>query len=130
MSYLALKHLHVLCVALTITSFSLRSLWMFQGSTLLQKKWVKIAPHIIDTILLGSAVGMLVVASMNPLQQPWLIAKIIGLVVYVLLGTVALKRGKTRKIRLFACAGSLMTVTYIVGVALSKQPLSPFFLLN
>ena len=96
---------------------------MLTESNLLQKKWVKIAPHIIDTLLLGSAITLAVILQFSPLEHSWLLAKIIGLLIYIVLGTVALKRGKTKPIRIAALILALLTFAYIVKVALTKSPL-------
>lgn len=96
---------------------------MLTESNLLQKKWVKIAPHIIDTLLLASAISLAVILQLSPLEHPWLLAKIMGLLIYIVLGTVALKRGKTKPIRITAFVLALLTFVYIVNVALTKSPL-------
>ena len=121
MSYIILKHIHLSFVALTFISFSVRGFWMLSESALLQKKWVSIAPHIIDTTLLSSAIALAVMLQISPLEQTWLLAKIIGLLVYILLGTFALKRGKTKKVRVSAFILALLTFGYIVKVALTKS---------
>lgn len=125
MSYLAIKHLHVTCVTLSISLFFLRGVWSMRASPIMQQRWVKIAPHIIDTLLLGSALTMAWLSQQWPFQQAWLTAKVFGLIAYIILGSIALKRGKTRQIRFAAWLMALVTVAYIVAVALSRNPL-PF----
>ena len=122
MSYLAIKHLHVTCVILSILLFFLRGIWTMQTSPIMQQRWVKIAPHIIDTLLLGSALTLAWLSQQWPFQQAWLTAKVLGLLAYIILGSIALKRGKTRQIRLAAWLLALVTVGYIVAVALSRSP--------
>jgi len=121
MTYTALKYLHALTVAITLTLFLLRGFWMLIDSPRLQARWVRIAPHINDALLLFAAIAMLVVGSLNPLQQPWIMAKIIGLLAYIGLGTVALKRGKTRAIRVKALIAALAVFAYVAAVAVTKQ---------
>lgn len=82
-------------------------------------------PHVIDTALLASAVTLAVLSGQYPLAQGWLSAKVLALLLYIVLGTVALKRGKTRAVRAGAFAAALACFGYIVAVAVSKQPL-PF----
>jgi uncharacterized membrane protein SirB2 len=123
MSYLAVKHLHVTCAALSGSFFLLRGFWMLLGSGMLQQRWVKIAPHVIDTVLLGSAITLAVWSSQYPLAQNWLSAKVVALVAYIILGTVALKRGKTRTVRATAFVAALLVFAYIVKVALTRQVL-------
>lgn len=121
MSYLALKHLHMTCALLTFLSFSLRGYWMFADSQLLQHKLVRVLPHIIDSLLLGSAIGLTVTIQQYPMQDTWLTAKLAALIVYILFGTVALKRGKTKQIRTLFFALSLAVFGYIAWVARTHQ---------
>ena len=88
---------------------------------MLQKKWVKILPHSIDTVLLASAIGMAWIGSINPLTHPWLAAKIIALLIYIVAGTFALKRAQTRLTQFLSFAFALASFAYIITVALSKQ---------
>lgn len=125
MSYLAVKHLHILCAALSGSFFLLRGIWMLAGSPLLQRRWVRVAPHLIDTLLLSSALVMVFWSGQYPFVQPWLTAKVLALTLYIILGAIALKRGKSRGARIQAFAAALAVFAYIVSVALSKQPI-PF----
>jgi len=121
MDYTLLRTLHIATVHLTLILFLLRGFWMLTDSGLLNARWASIVPHINDTLLLFAAIAMLVVAGMNPLEQPWLLAKILGLLVYIGLGTVALKRGKTKSLRIKALIAALATFAYIMAVAITKQ---------
>jgi uncharacterized membrane protein SirB2 len=121
MTYTALKHLHALTVVITLALFLLRGFWMLVDSPRLQAHWLRIVPHGNDTLLLFAAIAMLGVGGLNPLQNPWIMAKIIGLLAYIALGTVALKRGRTKAIRVKALIAALGVFAYIVAVALTKQ---------
>jgi uncharacterized membrane protein SirB2 len=121
MDYLAVKHLHMGCAALSGSFFLLRGAWMLRASPLLQRRWVRIAPHIIDTTLLASALMLVFWSGQYPFAQPWLGAKVCALVLYIVLGTVALKRGRTRQVRAMAFGGAVLTFLYIVAVALTRQ---------
>lgn len=121
MDYTALKYLHALTVVVTLALFLLRGFWMLADSPRLQARWLKIAPHINDTLLLTAAIALLLVGSLNPLDHPWIMAKIIGLLAYIGLGTVALKRGRTKSIRVKAMIAALGIFAYIVAVAVTKQ---------
>jgi uncharacterized membrane protein SirB2 len=121
MSYLALKHLHLVCVGLSAALFFLRGLLMLGRPEALLARWARVLPHVVDTVLLTAAIGLLVVGQINPLAQPWLLAKIGALLVYIGLGTVALKRGRTRGVRLGAWLAALAVLLYIVVVAMTKQ---------
>jgi uncharacterized membrane protein SirB2 len=123
MSYLALKHLHVTCVVISGLGFCLRGWWMLSGSPLLQARLTRVVPHFVDTLLLGSALIMAWLSGQYPFAQNWLTAKLIGLVAYVLCGTMALKRGKTPRQRLVFLVLALAAFAYIVSVALTRSPL-------
>lgn len=111
------KHLHLTFIALSLFGFCLRGYWMMTASDKLQAKWVRIAPHIIDTGLLASAIAMLIAYPLLPWQHPWLIAKIIGLVAYIVFGYKALKNHSVG-----AFAAALLCFAYIASVAISKSP--------
>lgn len=123
MSYEAIKQAHVLSVATSFTLFFLRGYWVLQGSAIMQQRWVRIAPHMVDTVLLGSAIWLAVLLNASPLEHPWLMAKIVALLIYIALGSIAIKRGKTKQIRTIAWITALLTFLYIVSVALTKTPL-------
>lgn len=126
MPYIALKHLHVSFVALSGLLFLVRGIWMLRASPNLQQRWARIVPHIVDTLLLASAIGLAVVSHQYPGQMPWLTAKVVGLVAYIVLGTIALKRGRTQGLRTAAFVGALACFAYIVAVAVTKNPLVVF----
>ena len=126
MSYLALKHLHITCALLTIVSFSLRGYWMLVDSQLLQHKLVRILPHMVDTVLLASAVALTITIQQYPFQDAWLTAKLFALLVYIAFGTMALKRGRTKRTRAVYFVLSIATFVYIFSVARSHQAI-PWF---
>ena len=125
-----LKHLHMGCAFFSVAGFTLRGYWMLSDNTLLRHRAAKVLPHVIDTLLLASAVGMLLIWQLSPLQSDWLIAKIVALLVYIGLGMVALRFGKSRKVKVSAWLSALLVAGYIVSVAYSKSPwglLQPLF---
>lgn len=121
MLYAVLKHLHVTCVVISGCGFYMRGLWMMRRSPLLDARWVRIAPHVVDTLLLASAIGLVVMTQQYPVAQNWVSAKILGLLLYIALGTVALRRGRTRRVRIASWVAALVTFGYIVSVALSRD---------
>lgn len=121
MDYLAVRHMHMGFAALSGAFFLLRGVWMLRASPLLQQRWVRIAPHVIDTLLLASAFYLMFVSQQYPFAQPWLGAKVCALVLYIGLGTVALKRGRTARVRAFAFGGALLAFAYIAAVAVTRQ---------
>ena len=125
-TYMALKHTHMLCALLSLVFFVVRSLWAFQDSAMLQKKWVKISPHVIDTVFLLSAIGLVIILQQYPFVSAWVTVKLIGLVVYIGLGLMTLKKAKNNAQRAVFFALALLTYFYILGVAMHKQAL--FFL--
>ena len=122
--YAAFKHIHLLTVALSIGLFTLRGIWMLLDSGKLQKRWVKIVPHMVDTLLLISAIGLMFQIQQYPFTHGWITAKIVGLIAYIVLGTIALKRGKTKGTRVIALVAAFAVIAYIVGVALRHNALS------
>ena len=116
-----IKVIHVSCVFLSFCGFFIRGIWMLSGSELLQKRWVKIAPHIIDTTLLASALLMLFVFQWSVFEQEWLQVKIGLLITYIGLGMVALKLGRTLIIRIVAWLTGLLVFLFIVLVAITKS---------
>jgi uncharacterized membrane protein SirB2 len=125
LDYYTLKHFHMGCAAVSGSLFLVRGVWMLRASPQLQQRWVRIAPHLVDTLLLASAIALAVWSGQYPFVQGWLTAKVIALLGYIVLGAVALKRGRTRTVRACAFIGALALFAYIGVVALTKQPL-PF----
>ncbi|WP_136418717.1 SirB2 family protein [Herbaspirillum sp. ST 5-3] len=121
MSYLAIKYLHMTCAALSGLLFLARGMLMLADSPLLNRRPLKILPHVIDTVLLTSALTMVVWSGQYPFVQNWLTAKVLALIAYILVGSVAIKRGKTKGIRTVAFVIALMLFGYIVKVALTRQ---------
>lgn len=126
MNYLLIKHLHVTAAGLSILFFVIRAYWSVTENALLQKKFVKIAPHIIDTVLLVAAILLSMMLGAAA-AQPWVLTKIVLLLVYIGVGTIAIKRGRTSRSRLIAAVIAVLVFLYIVGVALRHHPASWFF---
>lgn len=123
MSYLLLKHLHVTCVLLSGLGFLLRLSWMWRQSPWLQRRISRVLPHVVDSLLLLSALVMAWMSGQYPLAQDWLSAKLFGLLLYIACGMMALKRGRTLSIRLYFGGLAVLAYGYIVAVALTRQPL-------
>lgn len=122
MLYLTLKQIHVACAALSVLGFGLRGIGWIGRRAWVERRWVKVAPHLVDTLFLASGVALAVLARFDPLEQPWLAAKLIGLVVYVLLGMSA-SRAADARVRAGAWLAALAVFAYLLSVALSKSPL-------
>lgn len=126
MNYLLIKHLHVTAAGLSILFFIIRAYWSVTENALLQKKAVKIAPHIIDTVLLTAAILLSMMLG-SAASQPWVLTKIVLLIAYIGVGTVAIKRGRTPRTRAIAAVIAVLIFIYIVGVAIKHHPASWFF---
>jgi len=118
--YLVLKLIHVVTAVLSILGFIVRGIWMMQSSSMLDKKPVKIIPHINDTLLLASAIALVIITAQYPGPAVWINAKIIGLVLYIVLGVIALKRGKTKTVRIIAWLAAIAVFAFIMSTAFSK----------
>jgi len=120
--YLALKYLHVTCVVISMSGFFLRGVWMLADSPMLARRWVKVLPHINDTLLLVAAIGLVLVTGQYPFVSGWVTAKIFGLLAYIGLGIFALRRGRTKAQRAAFWLAALMSAGYVVSVALTRDP--------
>lgn len=95
---------------------------MLHDSPVLQQRWVRIAPHTVDSVLLASAIALAWQLGISPLTHPWLAAKIVALLLYIVIGTFALKRGKTKHNRMIAWLTAQLVFFYIVSVAVTHNP--------
>jgi len=125
MNYIAIKHLHMTAAILSIVFFMIRAYWSVTGSALLGRRIVKIVPHIVDTVLLVCGITLSILLGAAGMQ-PWVLTKIVLVVVYIGVGTIAIKRGKTAKTRGTAALIAIAIFFYIVGVAINKTPASWF----
>jgi uncharacterized membrane protein SirB2 len=121
MSYLAIKHVHMTFAVLSGLLFLARGMLMLGDSTLLQRRVLKIGPHVVDTILLASALVLVFWSGQYPFVQPWLTAKVLALVGYIAVGSIALKRGRTKGVRASAFVVALLLFAYILKVAVTRQ---------
>jgi len=117
-----MKHLHMTLAALSVALFSLRFIWLLIDSDKLQQKWVKITPHIIDTLLLALGIVMAVKLSINPTEQYWLAEKLFAVVAYIFTGYYTLKLARNRTMQIIGYLGALGWVMLIVRIALTKAP--------
>ena len=122
--YILLKQIHIVCAIFTISGFTLRGVWMLMDSPLLAHKLTRIVPHVVDTLFLLSGIFMLVVAGLNPFGQPWLVAKFVALIAYIVLGTIAIRRGPTKNVRAIAFVSAISVFAYVIGVGMSRSPAS------
>lgn len=128
--YAAIRWVHVYAVLSSIALFTLRGVLMVVDAPWRQHFVLRTVPHVVDTVLLTSALMLSTVLQQYPFAQPWLTVKVVALVVYIVLGSIALKRGRTKGIRLAAFFAALATVLFIVSVARLREPLGILSMLD
>ena len=119
MGYALAKQVHLATIVLSWLLFFVRGVWMIADSPRLAARWVRVLPHVNDTVLLLAAIYLATFYGL----QPWIVAKIVALVAYILIGTVALRRGPTKPVRIAAWLAAQAVFVYIVAVAVAKHPL-------
>ncbi|KEZ76575.1 SirB2 family protein [Salinisphaera hydrothermalis] len=120
--YDAIKTVHVTCVALSGSLFASRALWVLLSGRALWN-WLRVLPHLIDTLLLASGLTLAFLIHQYPfLNSDWLTAKVIGLIVYIALGVAVFRAPYNRAGRAVISLMALTVFVYIVSVAFSKQP--------
>jgi uncharacterized membrane protein SirB2 len=124
--YLQIRMVHVACVATSITLFVVHGSWIVLSGRGLWR-WLRVAPHIVDTLLLASGLTLAFLIQQYPFyNSDWLTAKVIGLVVYIGLGVTLFRGPRSRAVRAMVGLMAVLVFAYIVSVALSKQPLGLF----
>jgi uncharacterized membrane protein SirB2 len=118
-----LKALHISCVAISYTLFFLRGIWMLNNACILQQRWIKIVPHLVDTLLILSAILLAYSIGQYPLHDDWLTEKFLALLLYIGLGSVALHYGRTKVQRLLAWLTAQAVFACIVVIAIRHAPL-------
>ncbi|MFO7603246.1 MAG: SirB2 family protein [Gammaproteobacteria bacterium] len=116
-----LKLIHVSCALISISGFVARGLLALQNSPRLAQTWIKVTPHLVDTVLLVSAILLLIQTGLSPLQHSWLAMKILLLVLYIVLGLVTLRLARTRQARRLAFVAAVLVFAYIVVIAENKS---------
>ncbi len=121
MDYALLKAVHVASAFLSIAGFALRGALMLRDSAWLRSNIARVAPHLVDTVLLGSAVALAWMSGQYPFAQPWLTAKVLALLAYIALGTIALRRGRRKPVRAIAFVLALLVAFYLLSVAMTRS---------
>ena len=121
--YLTLRHAHIAFALLSVSLFVLRGCLMLAQSPHVHSAWLKYPSYLIDTTLLTFALMLMTVIHQYPFVTGWLTMKVVLLVLYVLLGSIALKRGSTRNVRAAALVAALLTVAFLYSVARAHHPL-------
>jgi len=125
-TYFAVKNLHILTVFISVSLFILRYWWQYRDSALSHKRWVRIVPHVNDTLLLGSGIALVMITHFYPFtpQGAWLTEKLFGVIIYIVLGFIVLgRRPRSQQVRWFAFLLALVVLYIIVKLATTKIPL-------
>ena len=122
--YLPIKTAHMSLAMISLLGFVIRGWWAIHSSILLQQRWIKVAPHIVDTLLLTTAILLMIVLNQHPGNQGWILAKLIALVFYIGFGTLAIKRAPTPVTKVLFFGLAITTFAYIIGVAIAHHPAS------
>ena len=124
--YPLIKNLHLVTVWITVTLFLLRFYWLRRGSPLLTRRWVRILPHVNDTLLLLSGVALVMITHFYPFtpQGSWLTEKLLAVIIYIALGSVALsRRPRSMATRWVACLVAVVALLLVIKLAMTKMPL-------
>jgi len=119
--YGTVKLLHVTAVAVSFSLFFLRGIWMMLDSPRLGQRWVRVVPHINDTLLLLAGVALAIMLNVSLGTNAWLVAKLVALPVYIGLGMLALRPGRTKPVRVAAWIAALVVFGYIAAVAVTRS---------
>lgn len=128
-TYFALKHVHILTAFLSVSLFILRYWWQYRGSAMSTKRWVRIVPHVNDTLLLVTGVALMMITHFYPFtpQGAWLTEKLFGVIIYIVLGFIALgRRPRSQQVRWIAFLLGLVVIYIVIKLATTKIPLLGF----
>ena len=120
--YPEVRWIHIAAVIASGTLFALRGVLMLAGSRAANHVALRWLSYAIDTTLLTAALMLATMLRQYPFVHGWLTTKVLLLVVYIVLGTFALKRGRTKALRAAAFVAALATYLLIVGVARAHHP--------
>jgi uncharacterized membrane protein SirB2 len=123
MLYYWLKQIHVFSVLLSFTLFLSRGAWVLAGRSLPRHPLLRALPHSVDTVLLGSALWLTTVIQQYPFRDAWLTVKVVLLVAYIVLGSLALRRAPTRAGRAIAFVAAVAAFLFLFSVARYRHPL-------
>ncbi|OAN18702.1 invasion protein [Photobacterium jeanii] len=120
--YFQLKHIHFLFIALSVLLFTVRYCLMMANSALLEKKFLKVAPHAVDTFMLLSGVALIFVTGFMPFTEAgsWLTQKLSCVLAYYALAFFTLKYGRNKVFKSFAFFGALGWIVAAANIAVTK----------
>lgn len=122
MVYIAFKHFHLTTVGLSVLLLIVRYGLLMVDYPLSRQRWLKIVPHIIDTLLLASGIGLCVILHQYPWVMGWLAEKLILVVAYIVCGLFTIKLAHTKRGKTIAFVAALICIALIANLAFSKVP--------
>ncbi|MCG7495733.1 SirB2 family protein [Vibrio sp. Of7-15] len=122
--YAAVKHIHLLSIVLSISLFVFRYILVMRASPMLEKPLLKKMPHMVDTVLLATGIGLVLITGFTPFTPAglWLTEKLTCVMVYIALGFVTLHYGKNKVFKTFAFLGALGWLMVAAKLAVTKVP--------
>ncbi|QBY05547.1 SirB family protein [Thalassotalea sp. HSM 43] len=114
-------HLHMTLAALSIALFTFRFALKMTNPEKLQARWLKITPHVIDTLLFVVGIIMMVQYALYPGQVPWMTEKLLAVVAYIFTGYYTLKLARNNTMRIIGYLGAMGWVILVARVAMTKQ---------
>ena len=118
---LILKNIHMSLAAISVALFCLRFALLMTNANLLKNRWLKVVPHIIDTVLLLIGLVMMVKLALYPGQVDWMSEKLIAVVAYIFTGYYTLKLARNNMMRIFGFLGALGWIILVARIAMTKQ---------
>ena len=128
--YSQIRLLHIGCVTFSGSLFAIRGVLRIANIGVANHRAVRILSYGVDTLLLTAAILLTVILHQYPFVNAWLTTKLLLLIVYVVLGTLALKGTQTTRGRSAALIAALATFAYIIGVAIAHHPEGWFLLMR
>ncbi len=116
-----LKLTHVSLALASLTGFLARGVLRLRASPRLQARWLRILPHVLDSLLLATGIALAVRIGQYPFVSPWLTAKLTALVLYILLGMVVMRHARGRLGQGVALGAAVLVFAYMLGVAATRQ---------
>ncbi|MFC1719635.1 SirB2 family protein [Pseudomonadota bacterium] len=120
---MAIKYLHILTAVVSVSLFCSRFLLLMKRPAGLRGRWIKVLPHVNDTLLLTFAILLCFATRQAPLVTPWLTEKVLSVILYIVAGLFALKWAKSRGGQIMAFIVALALFAYAASIAVSKSPL-------
>ncbi|MDQ2641593.1 MAG: SirB2 family protein [Pseudomonadota bacterium] len=120
--YPEVRLIHIAAVVLSGSLFALRGLMMLARSRTANAAPLRWLSYVVDTTLLAAALALVAMLHQYPFVQAWLTAKVLLLVVYIVLGVFALRRGRTLAVRATCYVAALAVYLFIISIARAHDP--------